>query len=180
MPHDDIIPEGLCQCGCGQPTKVAKYASLPEGLAKGQPRRYLRGHNNLKSLAPYIVDPTTGCWVWQRQIDKKGYGVWTLKGRHHRAHRVMFERMIGPIPEGTEPDHKCRNRACVNPSHLEPVTHVVNMRRGVRTKLTEDQANEIRLTPKPITREIAQQLADRFGMSVDGIRKVAYGSRWSD
>lgn len=46
------------------------------------------------------------------------------------AHRVVYETVVGPVPEGLELDHLCRNRGCVNPAHLEPVTHQENMRRG--------------------------------------------------
>lgn len=46
------------------------------------------------------------------------------------AHRVAYEEIMGPVPEGLELDHLCRTRSCVNPSHLEPVTHRENMNRG--------------------------------------------------
>lgn len=79
----------------------------------------------------YLVDGSTGCWTWQATISGGGYGYVTVDGRQRVAHRVMYELLVGEIPAGTELDHLCRNRSCVNPAHLEPVTHRVNVRRGV-------------------------------------------------
>ena len=53
-----------------------------------------------------------------------------MDGTAKKAHRVSWELLVGPIPEGLELDHLCRNHGCVNPDHLEPVTHAVNVRRG--------------------------------------------------
>lgn len=60
------------------------------------------------------------------------------------AHRVYYERFVGPVPDGLEPDHLCRVRPCIRPDHLELVTHLENCRRGERTKLTQVQSEEIR------------------------------------
>ena len=67
-----------------------------------------------------------GCWVWMAGIRPDGYGRW--KGR--LAHVVSYERHKGPVPQGLELDHLCRVRCCVNPDHLEAVTHSENIRRG--------------------------------------------------
>lgn len=67
------------------------------------------------------------CTIWEGRIDRHGYG----RLGAHLAHRVTYEREVGPIPDGMELDHLCRVRACVNPSHLEPVTKRENQIRGV-------------------------------------------------
>lgn len=83
-------------------------------------------------IAGIEVDEATGCWNWQ---GAKVYGYGYISSgaeksmRQSRTHRVAYELLIGPIPEGLELDHLCRNRACCNPDHLEPVTHAVNAQR---------------------------------------------------
>jgi hypothetical protein len=69
------------------------------------------------------------CFLWTGRTTK-GYGVISIKGKETYVHRYMWEQMRGPIPAGLEIDHLCRVPRCVNPQHLEPVTHTENLRRG--------------------------------------------------
>ncbi len=71
------------------------------------------------------ADMTGDCWV----MPSKRYSRVRVGGRLVVAHRVMYESLVGPIPDGLELDHLCGTKQCVNPHHLEPVTHVVNCRR---------------------------------------------------
>jgi hypothetical protein len=81
-----------------------------------------------------IADPAD-CWIWTGFRDRDGYGRFSAAG----AHRVTYEMLIGPIPDGLTLDHLCRDRACVNPWHLEPVTSVENFLRAaaIRTKCSK-------------------------------------------
>lgn len=72
---------------------------------------------------------TSVCWEWKGS-KKNGYGSFWNGERRIGAHRWAWENLVGPIPVGLEIDHLCRNRSCVNPDHLEPVTHKENVRRG--------------------------------------------------
>ncbi len=70
------------------------------------------------------------CWEWQGSLTL-GYGLMMIKGKRYVVHRLAYELWKGPIPEGLTLDHLCRNRACVNPDHLEPVSLKENILRGV-------------------------------------------------
>ena len=79
----------------------------------------------------YMPEPNSGCWIWLKPIDRYGYGVFSFGGRRMKAHQFAYEFYKGTIPSELEPDHKCRVRCCVNPEHMEPVTHRENTMRGV-------------------------------------------------
>lgn len=79
-----------------------------------------------------LVDKTSNCWMWTGSVTKASgfaYGAWSYYDYSWKAHRIAYTLKKGPIPEGLTLDHLCRNKLCVNPSHLEPVTQSVNSSR---------------------------------------------------
>lgn len=84
-----------------------------------------------EKLIAYSKDAEGGCRIWLRKL-RSGYGRIHLNGSPglKSAHRVSYETFVGPIPDGLQIDHLCRNTACINPAHLEPVTPHENARRG--------------------------------------------------
>jgi len=84
-------------------------------------------------LFPKLRVTKGGCWIFTGCLDAKGYGrIWCADERRPKpAHVVAFEFVVGLVPAGLVLDHECRNRACCNPAHLDPVTVRVNTRRGL-------------------------------------------------
>ena len=128
------LSSGLCQCGCGRPTTIARGNDASKGWVKGHPVKFVRGHSGHKAKPlgadRYTVDTATGCWNWNGATSQGRAGFVVIDGREVRAYRFLYERENGPIPEGLVLDHRCRNPRCVNPEHLEPVTQGENIRRG--------------------------------------------------
>ena len=84
------------------------------------------------------VDVTESCWLWTGPTMKDGYGYLGVDGVSWLAHRWSYTHHKGPIPDGLEIDHLCFVRACVNPAHLEAVTHAENVARSVRRRREGD------------------------------------------
>ena len=72
-----------------------------------------------------------GCIIWDGPLTPKGYGQLHVQGQNWRAHRLAYTVNKGPIPKGLTIDHLCRTRSCINPHHLDPVTQLENVRRGL-------------------------------------------------
>ena len=132
-------PPGRCAVeGCDQPHHCKGYCQ--KHYVRW--RKYGDPHivNQPKHLAPSTaqrfwakVDRSGGpdaCWPWTASKRENGYGQYTVSGKNWLPHRYAYTEVIGPIPEGMDLDHLCRNPACVNPAHLEPVTHRENVLRS--------------------------------------------------
>jgi len=174
--QDNPIPYGWCQCGCGERTPLATRTNRRRGLVKGRPTRYLPTHQCRQSGVDYLVDPETGCWVWQLALSK-GYGYARRGNRFQVAHRWYYEQVNGPVPAGLELDHLCRNRACVNPDHLEAVSHAENLRRGASSKLTKAAAAEIRQLHS--AGWARRDIAAAYDVCPTTVTDVTSGRRWA-
>lgn len=89
--------------------------------------------------------PMSGCWLWTGGSTNAGYGIVTVDGRRAHtvtstAHRWAYEALVGPVPAGLEIDHRCEQRCCCNPAHLQAVTHRVNLERSKSISTINAQA----------------------------------------
>lgn len=92
------------------------------------------------SMFPELKTP---CWWWVCTINKKGYAKFLANGKVVRAHKFLYEKMVGKVPVGLILDHKCRVRHCVNPDHEEPVTPKENTRRGVVAQVVGQRGRDM-------------------------------------
>jgi hypothetical protein len=145
-----------------------------------QPFRKLNCQFGDERLLPRFwarVHHDDGCWMWTGTLNK-GYGMFSFGGKTRRAHRFAYEALVGPIPEGLALDHLCRNPACVNPAHLEPVTWRENVYRGAQAKLTMEKAREIRA--RIVAGESAAPLSREYGVSLQVIWEISEDRTWRE
>lgn len=198
------IPEGLCQCGCGRPTNIAKVTQSSRGWIGGKHKPFVAGHKgpSLPERFWVKVDMSAkgGCWLWQAKINIGGYGVFrdTLNtlglGQHPAAHRVAYVLAYGPIPDGLHVCHTCDVRSCVNPHHLWLGTPADNMRdmqeKGREAdmkgeshpsaKLSDEDVRFIRRMYQPHHPAYSgKALAQRFGVSRSTISTVVSRKYWN-
>lgn len=131
----DRTETSCCISGCG------RSGELKRGMCNTHYQRWRKngdaGVGKIRKINAtaeerfwHRVEKTDGCWNWTGPLNEKGYGILADEGKHTvRAHRFAFELLVGPIPEGLHLDHKCKNKRCVRPDHLEPVTLQENTRR---------------------------------------------------
>jgi hypothetical protein len=178
---DCTIPYGLCHCGCGKRTLIARVSNAARYRVKGEPYRYFHGHALCQSGPEYLIEDrgyNTPCWVWQRHINEGGYGMMRDElngGKLRSAHKTYYERANGPVPNGLEIDHLCRVRCCVNPDHLEAVLHLVNMDRGISCTITTEQITD---TKRLLAKGVLQiPTAKTIGISQSAVSDIKLGKK---
>lgn len=183
MPEQSVEP-GYCQCGCGAWIGFHSKTSKRDGAVRGAPKRFKRGHHSNRPVLPRLIEnidfsgPPEGCWVWTAGFNRYGYGTMSVRHKKRMAHRLTYELLIGFIPDGFDLDHLCRNTRCVNPAHLEPVTHGENVRRGAGAKMTWEAVTVLRRAHS--RGQGCRELARQFGVSKTTVQDVANGSRWPE
>jgi len=123
----------------------------------------------------YITEPN-GCWRWIKGRTTSGYGHFHMLGHYYQAHLIAYIIHVGPLPDGLEADHLCRNRWCVNPEHVEPVTHAVNMQRSIRAVLSPEQVVAIRNARRGGAG--VRKLARQYGINHATVSRIANGLTW--
>lgn len=98
----------------------------PSDLSKSPARPWMTDEERLWAQVVMVEN----CWQWIGAVNNNGYGRIRAGGRNTQAHRYAYELRRGPIPDGLQIDHLCKNPTCVNPDHLEVVTLVENVMRG--------------------------------------------------
>jgi len=115
------------------------------------------------------------CWLWPYSVNKDGYGHISKDGKLIDAHKYLYELLKGKVPYKSELDHLCRNRGCVNPEHLEPVSHAENCRRGSQTKLKPEDIKKIKKMSATMTH---LEISKKFSVSRQSISLILSGKRW--
>lgn len=118
----------LCACGCGEQTK-STWKTGHHRRAKGA-KPTIATKPIKQRIAESTAETSSGCWEWQLSKCRDGYGMMKVAGKSLRAARVSYTEFRGDIPKGMLIYQSCKNRACVNPSHLEAITAQESVARG--------------------------------------------------
>lgn len=203
-PHDPTleIPTGYCACGCGEKTAIAVRNEYRRGHIKGEPVRYVHGHNprrgsyekrfwsHVDKNGPIHPVLGTPCWDWQGCTDPMGYGRIHIGsgGQSFTTHRVAYELTYGPIPEGLIVCHHCDRPRCCNPAHHFLGSHSDNTADMVAknrhshganhpgAKLTETQVIEARQLYAQGVR--AAHLAKKYNVADGTMREALHHETW--
>lgn len=129
-----------------------------------------------------IPNVQTGCLVWQGGLNRKGYGVISLRGKYRGTHRVVYELAVGSIPNGLHVLHRCDNRRCVNKEHLFLGTNRDNIDDKIEKdrsgkKLDIEKAKRIKTM---LLRGLPHRvIADEFGISPTTVSYIKSGRHWA-
>lgn len=190
MQPQSTIPDGFCQCGCGEKTS----------LVNGSHRRFISGHNGRRPVEERFwekVDRSLGpdgCWFWVGCVGSGGYGMTSISRKHILAHRLSWEIANGePVPDGMQVMHSCDVRNCVNPAHLSIGTAAENMAdcaqkgrlnppclRGERSgmsRLTDEKVRAIR-SLYDSGHHSTRQLGSMFGVDGKTVWSVVTRNSW--
>lgn len=140
--HNKSVAKACARCGIVQPVqnfhRNGEHASSWCKACRAE--RLQRLSPLTRVLNKISIGHEHGCWEWLGAKQGGGYGTLAFGPRSAPvawlAHRYTYEHFIGGVPKGLQLDHLCRNRGCVNPWHLEPVTGLENVNRGLKAKGT--------------------------------------------
>ena len=175
--------DGLCQCGCGGKTEIARKTETSRGWVKGQPKHFIVGHNARVTNHPFRTISSddwkiedrgyeTPCWIWQStakvngRSDHRRVG---FDGGYDSAHRAVYSLLVGPIPPESHLHHLCLQEACVRPEHLRPLTPAQHRR--VHAKLSDRDVLAIREDARPL-----RVIAEEYGVAYSYVCSVRSGA----
>ncbi|MGH7184505.1 MAG: HNH endonuclease [Nitrospiraceae bacterium] len=168
-----FLSPNLCKCGCLRPCGELAYVT-----------RHDRWKITRRSPIDYVLEDhrySSHCWIWQLKVGGDGYAQIKHNKRSFHAHIYYYRQYRGEYPTmingwRAEVDHLCRVRTCVNPSHLEIVSQIENLRSGDVAGFNETDLASIR--EMYLSGKSQSQIGRHYGVSQSCIQKILSGSRW--